>query len=233
MNVSIVTPVHNEQGNISKLLDDLIKLKRRLKNFEIIVVDDNSSDKTGLIAHYYSKKYKNIKVLHRSKDVNGMGAALKDGTKAAKGKYIVWVMGDNSDDAATIPKLTEKLKNSYDMVFGSRYMKGGSRGDSNLFKAMLSAGYTFVARLIFGIKVHDITNPFRAFKKEIFGRITLECNDFAISPEFSIKSHLRGYKLAEVPTTYRNRKTGQSKFKIMKMGIAYCKLFKYKLNSNL
>ena len=83
MNVSIVTPVHNEQGNISKLLDDLIKLKRRLKNFEIIVVDDNSSDKTGLIAHYYSKKYKNIKVLHRSKDVNGMGAALKDGTKAA------------------------------------------------------------------------------------------------------------------------------------------------------
>ena len=230
MDVSIVIPVHNEQGNLPKLLNNLIKLKVSLKNFEIIVVDDNSSDKTGQIAHNYSKKYKNIKVLHRSKGINGMGVALKDGTKAAKGKHIVWIMGDNSDDTTIIPKLIEKLKNSYDIVFGSRYMKGGSRGDSNPFKAMLSAGYTFVARLIFGIKVHDITNPFRAFKKEIFNRITLDCNDFAISPEFSIKSHLRGHKLAEVPTVYTNRKTGQSKFKFIKMGIAYCKLFKYKLN---
>lgn len=230
MNVSIVIPAHNEQGNISKLLSGLIKLKGPLKNFEIVVVDDNSSDKTGLIASSYSKKYRNIKVLHRSKGINGMGAALKDGTKAAKGKYIVWAMGDNSDDAATIPKLIKRLKNSYDMVFGSRYMKGGSRGDSNPFKAMLSSGYTFAARLIFGIKVHDITNPFRAFKKEIFNKITLESNDFAISPEFSIKSHLRGYKLAEVPTVYANRKAGQSKFRIMKMGIAYCKLFKYRFN---
>ena len=230
MNVSIVIPVYNEQGNISKLLDGLIKLKGRLKNFEIIVVDDDSSDKTGPIAHRYSRKYGNIRVLHRSKGVNGMGAALKDGTKAAKGKCIVWMMGDNSDDVATIPRLTEKLKDGYDMVFGSRYMKGGSRGDSNIFKAMLSSGYTFAARLIFGIKVHDITNPFRAFKKEVFSGMALECNDFAISPEFSIKSHLRGYKLAEVPTTYSNRKTGQSKFRIIKMGIAYCRLFRYKFS---
>jgi len=230
MNVSIVIPVHNEQGNISELLRDLINLKSPLKNFEIIVVDDNSSDRTGLIADFYSKKYKNIKVMHRAKGVNGMGAALKDGTKAAKGRYIVWMMGDNSDDTTTIPALVEKLKEGYGMVFGSRYMKGGSSGDSNPFKAMLSSGYTFAARLIFDIKVHDITNPFRAFKKEIFDGIALECNDFAISPEFSIKSHLRGYKLAEVPTTYTNRKTGQSKFKIMKMGIEYCKLFKYRFN---
>tara|TARA_Y100000310_G_scaffold342995_1_gene448644 strand:- start:8055 stop:8753 length:699 start_codon:yes stop_codon:yes gene_type:complete len=228
MNVSIVTPVHNEQGNISKLLDDLIKLESSLKNFEIIVVDDNSSDKTGLIAHSYSKKYRNIKVLHRSKGINGMGAALKEGTKAAKGKYIVWIMGDNSDDTTTIPKIIEKMKSGYDVVFGSRYMAGGSKGDSNPFKAMLGTGYTFVARLIFGIKVHDITNPFRAFKKEIFNTIKLECNDFAISPEFSIKSHLRGYKLAEVPTVYSNRKTGQSNFKMLKMGINYIRLFKYR-----
>ena len=228
MNVSIVIPAHNEEGNISELLDSLIKLNGSLKNFEIIVVDDNSFDKTGLIAYNYSKKYKNIRVVHRSKGVNGMGAALKDGTNAARGKYIIWLMGDNSDDVTTIPKLIEKLKNDYDVVFGSRYMKGGSRGDSNPFKAMLSAGYTFVVCLIFGIKVHDITNPFRAFKRGVFNSIKLECNDFAISPEFSIKSHLSGYKLAEVPTGYTNRKAGQSKFNLIKMGIAYCKLFKYK-----
>ena len=233
MNVSIVIPVHNEQGNLPKLLNNLIKLNGAFKNFEIIVVDDNSSDKTGLIASHYSKKYKNIKVIHRSKGINGMGAALKEGTKAAKGKYIVWIMGDNSDDFTTIPKLIEKLQNNYDVVVGSRYIKGGSRGDSDAFKAMLSASYTFVARLIFGIKVHDVTNGLRAFKKEIFNSLKLECNDFAISPEFSIKSYLKGYKLGEVPTVYVNRKAGQSKFKLIKMGIAYCKLFKYKFNSIL
>ena len=233
MNVSVVIPVHNEQGNLPKLLNHLIKLKGTLKNFEIIVVDDYSSDKTGEIANRYSKKYKNVRVLHRSRGINGMGAALKDGTKAAKGKYIVWIMGDNSDDSTTIPKLIEKLKNNYDVVVGSRYMKGGSRGDTDAIKAMLSAGYTFVARLIFGIKIHDVTNGFRAFKKEIFNSLKLECNDFAISPEFAIKSYLKGYKLGEVPTVYANRKAGQSKFKLIKMGIAYCKLFKYKFNSIL
>lgn len=233
MNISIVIPAHNEQENISKLLDNLVKLKSSPKNFEIIVVDDNSSDKTRMIATNYSKKCKNIKVLHRGKGINGMGAALKDGTKAAKGKYIVWVMGDNSDDLTTIPKFIEKLRNGYDIVFGSRYMKGGSRGDLGALKAMLSAGYTYLAGLIFGIKIHDITNAFRAFKKEVFNNIKLESNDFAISPEFAIKSHLKGFKLGEVPTLYRDRKAGQPKFKLIKMGIAYCKLFKYRLHSVL
>jgi glycosyltransferase involved in cell wall biosynthesis len=180
------------------------------------------------LADSYSRKHKNIKVVHRGKGINGMGAALKEGTRIAKGKYIVWVMADNSDDLNAIPKFVSKLKDNFDMVFGSRYIKNGSRGDLGAFKAILSSGYSFAAGLIFGFESHDITNAFRAFKKEIFNNIALESNDFAISPEFAIKAHLKGYRLGEVPTTYKNRKAGTTKFRLIKMGAAYCRLFKYK-----
>jgi len=230
MNVSIVIPAYNEEQNISKLLDNLIHLKS-LRDFEIVVVNDNSSDKTGFIADSYAREYKNIRVLNRKKGINGMGAALKDGTKAAKGKYIVWVMGDNSDDLTTISKFIDKLDNSFDIVFGSRYMKGGSKGDLEAFKALLSSGYTTATRVIFGLKVHDITNAFRAFKKKVFESVKLEADNFAISPEFAIKAHLKGFRLSEVPTVYSNRQAGQTKFKFVKMGIEYCKLFKYKFKN--
>ena len=228
MEVSIVVPAYNEQENLPKLIKNLASLRNSLKDFEIVIVDDNSSDKTGSLADSYSRRYDNIRVVHRGKGINGMGAALKEGTKIAGGKYIVWVMADNSDDLAAIPKFVGKLKNNFDMVFGSRYIKGGSRGDLSAFKAILSSGYSFAAGLIFGFKAHDITNAFRAFKKEIFNNMALESNNFAISPEFAIRAHLKGYKLGEVPTTYRNRKAGASKFRLIKMGAAYCRLFKYR-----
>jgi glycosyltransferase involved in cell wall biosynthesis len=232
MEVSIVVPAYNEQENLPKLIKSLKGLKHSLKDFEIVIVDDNSSDKTGIIADSYSGKYGNVRVLHRKKGINGMGAALKEGTRISKGKYIIWVMADNSDDLNSIPKFVSKLRNDCDLVFGSRYTKGGSKGDLGAFKALMSSGYSFAAGLIFGLNVHDITNAFRAFKKEIFNNIELESNDFAISPEFAIKAHLKGCRLGEVPTTYRNRKAGTTKFRLIKMGAAYCRLFKHRFGHN-
>ena len=230
MDASIVIPAYNEEENLPKLLDNLFSLKKSLGDFEVVIVDDNSSDKTGLIADSYSKIHKNIKVLHRKNGINGIGAALKDGTRIAKGKYIAWVMADNSDNLKTILLFIDKLKKDCDMVFGSRYTKGGSSGDLETFKAILSSGYTFIAGLIFGFKVHDITNAFRAFKKEIFNSIKLESNEFEISPEFAIKAHIKSYKLGEVPTVYARRKAGKTNFKLLKMGIGYIKLFRYRFN---
>ena len=83
-------------------------------------------------------------------------------------------------------------------------------------------------RLIFGIKVHDITNAFRAFRKEVFDTVNIESGDFAISPEFAIKAHLAGFKLGEVPTTYTNRKAGKTNFKMLEMGLRYLSLTKYR-----
>jgi glycosyltransferase involved in cell wall biosynthesis len=225
--ISFVIPLYNEQGNFEALVDSIIELRKKNKwDCEIVLVNDNSSDKTPLIADAYSKKYKFVTVVHRKKGNNGMGFSLIEGTKKAKGDIIIWTMGDKSDDIATYKKLVEKIKAGYDIVFAARYIKGGSRGNLGKMKAFFSSGYSKLAGIVYGMKVHDITNAFRAFRKEVFEKCSLESGDFAISPEFAIKAHLKGYKLGEVPTTYTNRVKGESKFKLFKMGARYISLFR-------
>jgi len=225
MKVSIVVPAYNEEDNLPILVKNLQGLIKREKlNAEVILVDDNSTDSTPKICDMLETKYDNIFTIHRIGD-RGMGNTLTEGTKKATGKVIVWVMADLSDDLNTIPKFLEEIKNGYDIVFGSRYMKGGSYGDLSFFKATLSRGFTTLSKIFTGIKVHDITNAFRAFKKEVFNFIKLESTDFAISPEFALKAYLAGFKLGEVPTAYRNRKKGTTKFKMFEMAKKYFKVF--------
>ena len=233
LDISIVVPAHNEEENLPSLIEDLIKLIDENKlNSEIVLVDDNSTDKTGNIIDSYASKFSNIKSIHRKTEERGMGFALIEGTKKANGEIIVWTMADRSDNLDTVPKLIKKINDGYDLVVASRYMEGGSRGDLSVDKAFFSSSYTKVTRLFFGIPIHDITNAFRAFRKKIFESIRLESGDFAISPEFAIKAQLKGFKLGEVPTTYYNRKLGRTKFKMFKMGIRYISLLKYGLMKN-
>jgi len=227
--ISIVIPAHNEEKNLGRLVLAVDKLRKKQKwDCEMVIVNDNSQDSTEKLAEQFSKKYSKIKVIHRKKGNNGMGHALKAGTRKARGKYVIWTMGDNSDDINTYPKMIKKLNEGYDLVFGSRYSKGGSRGDAGLFKTILSAGYSMVCRIVFGTKVNDLTNAFRAFRKKVFDSLDLESGDFAISPEFSVKAQLKGYRLGEVPTRYENRKEGKASFNIRKMGARYLKIFKYR-----
>ncbi len=228
MNLSIVIPAKNEEGNLPQLLGELNQiLDAKQYDYEIIVVNDNSSDSTGKIADEWSVKFSNIRALHLPSVEKGMGIALKRGTALASGKIVIWIMADRSDELKTIYSIVDKINQANDVVFASRYMKGGSPGDLNPIKAFLSSGYTFLSKILFGIKVHDITNAFRGFKKEVFDSLVLEADDFAISPEFAIKAHLRGFKLAEVPTRYVNRVAGKSKFGMLNAFITYTRLFEY------
>lgn len=229
MEISLVIPAYNEEANLEPLLKSLLSfLKRENLNCEIIVVDDASSDDTGKIADRWAREYRNISVLHRKKGKNGMGAALKEGTKKARGELVLWLMGDRSDDLDTIPRMIKKIKEGYGMIFASRYMRGGSRGNLSRLKAFLSSRFTVIVRWFFSIPTHDITNAFRIFKKSLFDSIYLESDDFAISPELAIKTHLLGFRMGEVPTTYAVRQADKTKFKIGKMVIRYLSLLKYR-----
>lgn len=225
--LSIIIPAFNEEGNIPSLVDSLTRLIKDKKwDAEIIIVDDNSTDSTGKISDKISDKNEYVVVIHRKKGDNGMGFALREGTKKAKGKYIIWTMADKSDSIKTFPAIVNKLRGGYDLVFGSRYMKGGSKGGLGPLKAFYSSSYSRVCSILFGIKVHDITNAFRGFKKEVFENVLPTSGDFAISPEFALKAYLKKYKLCEVPTSYNFRETGIPKFKIAKMVFRYGGLFK-------
>ena len=203
--------------------------KQRKWDYEIIPVNDQSSDQTGPLLEIYSKKNKRIKPLHRKNELheqgNTMGKALLEGSQKATGEIIIWTMGDRADDPDTYGKIVEKIKEGYDLVFGSRYIPGGTWGSLDPTKAFLSSQGTVLARYLFGIGVHDITNAFRGFKKELLNKIELESSGFSISPEFAIKAHLAGYKLGEVPTVYHDRVEGVSNFKLWNMSLAYLRVY--------
>lgn len=219
--VSVVVPLHNEQDNINFLVSDLLK---KYPSWEIILMDDYSTDRTPEIVNNLALEHKNIHAIHRIGPTKGMGYALMEGTLKATGTYVAWVMGDRSDNLDTLEEMYERIEDGAHMVIGSRYMEGGDSGDLNKLKALYSSSYTQVARLRYGLPVHDITNAFRMF----LNGILLEClplkGNFAISPQFAIKAHQKGYKLDEVPTTYHNRKFGKTNFKMLRMGWEYGKL---------
>ena len=156
--VSFVIPFHNESENAGPMLNRVLQFGEQAKwSFEIIPVNDRSSDETGDILNQYAQKYpKIIHPVHRQNGGelgNTMGLALQRGSEAAKGKIIIWTMGDMSDDTQTYRDIVRKINNGYDMVFGSRYMPGGSRGNLEAFKAFLSSNGTLLARILFGIPV--------------------------------------------------------------------------------
>ncbi len=221
--ISIIIPLHNEEENLPQIERDIQKmLSSSGLDGEIILVDDNSNDSTPKMCDNLSRK-QNVRVFHR-KGNPGMGNALKDGTRKAQNDIIVWVMGDLSDDLDIIPKFTERIGNGCDMVIGSRYMKGGFAQIPYL-KRLASNGFTSMSRVFLGVRVHDITNAFRAFRKEVFDSAKPESGDFAISPEFALKAHIKGYKLCEVSAVHTDRVKGVTKFNFFKMGRRYFSIF--------
>lgn len=243
MKISFIIPFHNEEKNCIPMLDRVVKFALQNKFlYEIIPIDDRSTDNTKSILTSVAKKNSHIKPIYRKLDReeegNTMGKALIEGTKASSGSVVIWTMGDLADDAKTYLDIVDKINEGFDIVFGSRYMPGGSRGNLDVLKASLSSWGTLLARIFFGIPVHDITNAFRGFKKEIFEKIKLDSTGFSISPEFAIKAYLAGFRLGEVPTVYTNRVEGVSSFKIFSMIKRYLSLYlnlflKYKILQRL
>lgn len=230
MNISFIIPFHNEEKNCPKMIARVIHYAEKKKlSYEIIPVDDKSTDGTQKILKQFATKSRKVVPVYRKDEKeekgNTMGLALREGTKKAKGDIIIWTMGDLADDTMTYGDIIHKIQKGYDMVFGSRYMPGGSRGNLDRLKASLSSWGTRLARLLFGVPVHDITNAFRGFRKEVFEKLTLSSSGFSISPEFAIKAHLAGFRLGEVPTVYTNRTEGISNFKIYQMTRSYLTLF--------
>jgi dolichol-phosphate mannosyltransferase len=228
---SVIIPAYNEEENIEPLVDDLLKTLRGY-DAEVVIVDDNSGDRTREISEKLGRENKNVQVIRRKTGPRGMGHTLMEGTQKASGEYVIWVMGDRSDRLETIKDMIGVAEYGADMVIASRYMKGGSRGELDADKAFFGSTYTAIARAIFGLPVHDITNAFRLIRKNVLKDVKTESGDFAISPELAIKAHMKGYKIREVPTTYYNRRAGQTKFKLFKMGARYVSLYALKLTYN-
>jgi glycosyltransferase involved in cell wall biosynthesis len=214
MTLSIVIPFHNEEKNVGSTIKKLYSFfkSHKLKG-EIIAVDDRSADSTGRILDSLSKKYGILKVLHRKGDSHDVevGYAIRDGINAAKYDIVTIMMGDLSDNPNDILKMIKKINEGYDIVCGSRFIKGSRLVDYPLMKYLMVRIYNFTFPVIFGLKVKDFSNAFKSYRGDVFKKVKLESKEFEITAEMLLKAHIYGYKITEVPVSWVNRKSGESK----------------------
>jgi len=214
MKFSVVIPAHNEEKIIEKTIKSVIKELKGC-NCEIIAVDDNSNDSTGRILDSLSKKYRNVKTVHKiSRKVGptGLGSSLTFGFKHAKGEIFVPFMGDLSDSPKDILKLVKKIEEGYDVVCGSRFLENSSIEGYPPVKMFVNRLWNNVFGFLFGLEIKDISNAFKAYRRSVVKAVKPKSKGFDITAEIAFKAYILGFRIVEVPVSWDGRRKGESKF---------------------
>ena len=206
ISITIIVAAYNEEENIEKTLIELhyqlSKYKKQI-SYEILVYDDNSTDKTWEIINKISKKYRDIIPIHNIKNL-GLGGILKDGIKRARKERIMLLPGDGQFKAEEIPYLIKQSVNTDVLITYHKnyYIRP-------LKRRILSFLFHFVIKIIFCIP-YKYTNWLHIYKKKVFEVIPIISDRFTFSAEIVIKAHKLGYKIKEVPSYLKEREKGKS-----------------------
>lgn len=204
--LSIFFPFWNEESNINAVVEKALKIAPGIaQKFEILIIDDGSSDQTLVKAEALAKKYSQIKVI--SHKVNrGYGAALKSGFENSKYQYIVFTDGDLQFDFSEITKFVERIDQA-DLVIGYRK----KRQDSKLFKRLLLMNLLKVWDLIlFRFRVKDIDCGFKMFRKDAIDKIgPFHSEGAMITTEILAKATKKKLKIIQVGVTHYQREHGE------------------------
>lgn len=205
--ISVFLPAYNEEANLPYTIENVLKnLKKNFKKWELIIVNDGSKDKTGLIADKYAKNSTQIKVIHHNPN-QGYGPALISGLYACKHDWISFIDSDGQFDFSEITKLvTTQEKTKADMVIGY-YLKR----QVPFFRKVNTKLWQIIVWIMFGLNVRDIDCGFKLLSKKILNKIEkLESKRGAfISSEFLIKSQKAGFKIVEVGVNHYPRRRGE------------------------
>jgi len=225
--ISIVVPVYHEEKNVKELL---LNLKKNVKTkSEILIIYDSEKDPTvnavkSIITKNKTKKISLVKNSVGNK--RGVVNAIKSGFKKAKGDAVLVLMADLSDDLRIIDKMFKKIQLGDDIVCGSRYMRGGKKIGGPPLKTFLSKAAGISLYYLAKIPTHDSTNAFKMYRKSLLEKITIESTGgFEFSMELIIKAFKKGFKISEIPATWRDRTSGKSNFKMFKWLPNYLKVY--------
>jgi len=220
--LSVVIPARNEEDNIEETVNGLI-LFLNPHEAEVIVVNDHSTDGTRKIVKNLAEKCGFVKLVDNLKSP-GFANALKTGFENASGVFVVPVMADRCDDPSTVPGMLEKASEGYDLICGSRYVRGGGRIGGPLVQGIFSRLVGVTLHLFTGIGTKDASKAFKMYRKEILLSLPLEEKGFAVSMEACVKFFMHGCRIADVPTVWYGRKKGKSKFRLSKT-LPYIRLY--------
>lgn len=220
--LSVVIPAHNEEGHIAETVESLASTLREAGiAYEILVVNDNSTDSTERILAALSRADAGVRYVNNLPP-NGFGFAVRLGLAEFRGEAVAIVMADGSDDPQDVVAFYRKLESGYDCVFGSRFMRGGTVLNYPKPKLVLNRAANLLIRSLFLLRYNDVTNAFKLYRRRaIAGAQPLLAHHFNLTVELPLKCIIRGYKYAVLPNSWTNRKHGVSKLLIKEMGSRY------------
>jgi len=208
----IILPTYNEVGNIQEIIPLLIEQDHQI---DILVVDDDSPDKTATVVEKMQQKYSNLFLIKRPTKL-GLGTAYVVGFRYAlkEGYDLIFEMdADFSHDPKEIPKFLQAIKN-YDLVIGSRYIRGVNVVNWPMSRLFLSWSANLYTRIVTGLPIRDATSGFKCFRREVLEDIDLDrvhSDGYAFQIEMDFKAWKKGYRLLEIPIVFVDRYVGVSK----------------------
>lgn len=204
--ISIVLPALNEEQNIEKLTEEIIGyFEDKNIPYEVIIINDGSSDKTGKVADALASKYENISTIHHSQN-KGYGKTLKDGFQAGKYEYLFFTDADRQFRINSLDKFLPLMKEGKaDIVIGYRI----DRKDSHLRK-FLAWCFNRIISILFSLDYKDIDCAFKLFKREAFESLEVKSDDYLINAEILAKSKLKGLRIVQIGVEHHPRLKGKS-----------------------
>ena len=214
----VVMPTYNEADNVAAIAAAILE---RLPGSTVLVVDDSSPDGTGRIADDLAAANPSVRVQHRPKKL-GLGRAYIDGFRVALAggaRRVVQMDADWSHDPAYLPALVGAVREradgpGFDLVIGSRYVKGGGVKDWGVFRRFVSRGGSLFARIVLGLQPHDLTGGFKAWRREALEVVPWErvhSGGYVFQIETTYLATRAGAAVSEVPIVFSDRRVGVSK----------------------
>jgi len=230
MYLSVIIPAYNEEKRLPKTLEEIDKyLSKQNYDYEILAVNDGSKDKTVEVAKSLLLKIRNLKVTGYKVN-QGKGYAVRFGMLEARGDYRIFTDADNSTSIDQVEKMWPEFEKGYDIVIGSRDVKGAILDPPQpwLRQLILGEGFKLLRKIIVGLwGIEDTQCGFKCFKGKVIEDVFPKCkiNRFAFDPEFLIIAKKLGYKIKEIPVYWRNDPESKVKFKWMvNMGLDLLKI---------
>lgn len=211
--LSVVIPAYNEGENIAPVLERLHD-HVHVSPLEVLVVYDFPEDTTVPVVERLQPAYPAVRLV-RNRFGRGALNALRTGLLDARAPYVLVTMADLSDDLADVDAMYQLALAGADVVAGSRYMPGGGQKGGPLVKRSLSRAAGLSLHFVGGVGTHDPTSNFKLYSRRLLEAVRIESSGgFELALELTVKAHLGGFKVAEVPTHWSDRTAGESRFQL-------------------
>ena len=226
--LSIIVPARNEADNLKECISEICKeLTYHSINFEILVIDDGSTDNTVDVIKVINQSIASVKCIRNYGD-NGFGRAVRLGLDHFTGDAVAIMMADRSDSPKDLVSYWKGIQDGNDCVFGSRFIRGGKVYNYPPLKLLANRIVNTVIRFAFNIQCNDITNAFKMYRREVIeGCKPLISPHFNLTVEIPLKAIVRGYSWSVVPISWKNRTKGIAKLKLKEMGSRYFFIIAY------